>query len=124
MRNPGDEVLGSSPASYEVIDSPGYRDFLNCPWEGEVAILPFSGGRFVGIFSDHETAAGVFPIDGHDNNLASQLAQHFADRSRAGDTATEAFYGLLKQFGVDEVRVIDRLDTLATFSSFLTPPED
>lgn len=124
MGDLGDEIIGGSMAEFHLSGPGGYRDFLNCPWEGEAAIVPFSDDRFVGIFCDHKTAAGVFPIDSHDDNLASQLAQYFMDRYVAGDSATEVFYGLLKQFGINEVSAIDRLDSLARMSSFLTPRED
>lgn len=96
----------------EVNGEGGFRSYLLCPWPGEAALLKFDEKRFVGIYTDHKLAAGVFMVDGQNDHLAMELAKYFEDRYQRGKSATEVFYGLLKQFGIDEVVEVDRLDRL------------
>lgn len=120
MPDIGDEIIGASMAEGHHDGPRGYRDFMNCPWEGEAVLLQYSDTEFAGIFTDHKTAAGVFPVDGDSPQLAIELAQYFMDRYVAGDSATQVFDGLLKQFGIKEVNIIDRLDSLTRMSTYLT----
>lgn len=120
MPDIGDEIIGASMAEFHHDGPHGYRDFMNCPWVGKAVLLQYNDTEFAGIFTDHKTPAGVFPVDGDSPQLASELAQYFMDRYAAGDSATQVFDGLLEQFGIKEVTEVDRLDSLTRMSTFLT----
>lgn len=47
MGDLGDEIIGGSMAQFQLTGPAGYRDFMNFPWEGEAAIIPFSDDRSI-----------------------------------------------------------------------------